>query len=167
MMPEGVDRMIANYREYDARCAFLERDIQETERHIQLMRDTLVEDMVHITPTLTGMPGNQKGTSDATGRLACAVADGIITEQIREAINSVEVMKYELAEKLPTVVFVNAWVRTLDNKERFVVEQKVLGGLSWRQLVYTFKRQFGDIYSQQGLRRIKDSAMDKIYKIAQ
>ena len=165
MVQERVDLMLLNYREYVARCEYLETDIKETERLILQMRDSLVEDMIVITFRMTGMPIPQ-GVSDPTGKVGDMVIAGYDTPFIREAEGAVNIMRRELAEKIPTVLFVNAWVRALDNKERFIIEQKTFGGLSWRQLIYAFRIQFGDAYTQQGLRRIKDSAMQKIYSVA-
>lgn len=166
MVKTDVDSMLARYREYSARCEYLQQDIRENERLIDVMRDSLVEDLISITPKLTGMP-IPSGVSDSTGKIGDMIVSGYENSFIIEAEQEVLRMKQEVAEKLPTVVFVNAWLRALENKERFVVEQKVLGGLSWRQLIYSFKKQFGDMYSQQGLRRIRDTAMCKIYRIAE
>lgn len=166
MKKESVDTMMANYREYCARCEYLENDIKVTERFIETMKEGLVEDLISITACMTGMP-HGSGISDPTGRVGDMIASGRATYLVEDVINEVAGMKEELAEKMVTVVFVNSWIRALDNKERFVIEQKMLGGLSWRQLTFTFKRQFGDTYSQQGLRRIRDAAMQKIYRIAE
>jgi len=167
VLKSRVDEMLSNYLEHRARCEHLGLEIQEAERTLALMQSEQVEDMISITSRLTGMPGTQEGMSEPTARVATLIADGHKTEHIEKAEEELTKLKKELAEKLPTVVFVNAWITALDTRERYIMENKVLGGLSWKQLVYTFNKQFGDSYSQQGLRKIKDAAMDKIYRIAE
>lgn len=134
---------------------------------IEKMRDELIEDSVQITPVLSGMPGGQEGMSDPTGLLAQRLAGGYKSEHIKQAEDELKLMEDEFSQKMITVSFVNAWMRGLNNKERFVMEQKTIGGLSWRQLVFAFNREFGDLYSQEGLKSLRRSAMEKVYRMAQ
>ncbi len=158
--------MMERYPEYSARCAYLEGQIRENKRMLMEAQSELIEDMISITPRLTGMPGAQQGTSDPTGRVGVLVAEGHKTKIMIDLEMEMEKLQAEHDVKYLTVIFVEAWLKVLDEKERFVVEKKVLGGLSWKQLIYTFRQTFGDLYTQQGLRRIRDSAMEKIYRIA-
>lgn len=167
MHPIKVDMMLENYREYSARCEYLEMQIGETERLIEEMKGQIVEDSVKITPVLNGMPHGQQGMGDPTGVLGGRLAEGYKTDHIREAEEELERMKVEYYAKLPTVMFVNAWIKALSNKELFVIENKTFGGVSWRQLAFMFHREFGDMYSQDGMRRIRKQAMEKIYKVAE
>lgn len=164
-MPSTVDKMIGNYREYIARCAYLEHDIKEAERLLVDLRNSIVEDSVNITVNFSDMPHGQ-GISDPTGRLGLMLASGYETDYVKQLEQDINARKMELREKIPTVSFVTAWIRALDNKERLIIQEKVIGGLSWRQMVFSFQKCFGDIYSQQGLKRIKGTAMQKIYTIA-
>lgn len=168
MNKEKVDLMFERYREYKARCLYLEQGIDETKKIIEILKKSNAEDLISFSAgDLTGVPSGKYNISDPTGRLGDFLAKGGKSEHLKQAEEELQKMEIEYNQKIPTVIFVNAWVTALDNKERFVIEEKVLGGLSWRQLVYSFRREFGDTYSQQGLKKIRTNAMEKIYKIAQ
>ena len=165
MLPERVDYMIVHYNEHAARCAHLDCAIKEAERLLKMLNDSAVEDTNHITQTFSDMP-HGSGVTDPTGRLGIMFADGYKPEHIRELEKNLAEMRHELSQKAITVIFVNAWILALDQKERFVMENKVIGGLSWRQLTLSFKQRFGDQYSVEGMKRLKRAAMEKIYRIA-
>lgn len=167
MNKQAVDQMIDNYKEYSARCAFLEALIVQTERAVKSMKEGIVEDSVRLSALLDGMPRAQKGSSDPTGGLGAKVADGYESEYIQQAESELKQYRDELEYKRITTAFVNAWMEGLTLKERFVMEKKVIGGLSWRQLVFAFNKEFGDLYSQEGLKSIRKTAMEKIYRIAE
>lgn len=162
-----MDEMLGRYLEHSARSAFLESKIQELYKDLGKMRSEIVEDLVSVSPKITGLPGGQKGISDSTGRLGTMVADGHVTPHMEQVIKEIDALELELERVRVTVVFVDAWLKALDEKELFVIKKKTIGGLSWKQLGYLFRNTYGDSYTQQGLRRIRDSAMDKIYKIAE
>jgi hypothetical protein len=164
---DSIDQMFKNYNEYRGRCAHLEVKITETEKIIERLKETLIDDNVRITTHIDGMPPAQKGTSDPTGKLGAKVAAGYESDHIRQAEYDLAAFRQEFEQKAITVKFVNAWLQALDLKERFIIEQKVIGGLSWRQLVFAFNREFGESYSQDGLKRIGQKAREKIYNIAQ
>lgn len=161
-----VEQMITDYREHNARCEHLKNCIAELERVIKRMSESIVEDGLVLSANLSGMPHGQQGASDPTGALGDRVADGFKSEHIKQAEKEMGILKSEYDQKRITVLFVNAWIKVLNAKERFVIEEKYFEGMSWRQLSYSFYRQFGDMYTSEGLRRLKNTAMDKIYNIA-
>jgi len=167
VLPQSVDRMLLDYRRNKARCAHLEIRIRELEELRQGMVDNVVNDTVSITARLDGMPPAQPGTSDPTGRLSSKLADGYKTDSIRQVEGDIAGLTAELQRLLPQVHFVDAWLLALDDKERFVVEQKQVAGVSWRELVFAFKREHGAEYSVHGLRKLRDRAVQKIYQIAE
>ena len=166
MQPEKVDEMLANYREYAARVAYLSEAVKQTERLCVSLRQNVVEDSISITQVISDMP---RGTaiSDPTGRLGSMLAEGYVPEHILQAEADLESMKLEIRSKENVVVFVEAWLRGLSDRERFVIEHKVIAGMYWREMIPLYKREFGDEYSKQGLKRIKAKALEKIYRIAQ
>ena len=166
MQPERVDEMLANYREYAARVAYLSEAVKQTERLCASLHQNVVEDSISITQVISDMP---RGTaiSDPTGRLGSMLAEGYVPEHIRQAEADLESMKLEIRSKENVVVFVEAWLKGLSDRERFVIEHKVIAGMYWREMIPIYKREFGDEYSKQGLKRIKAKALEKIYRIAQ
>lgn len=165
MTIEKVDEFLKNYREYSARCDFLENEIAELERIAQELRRTFIEDNISVSQVMNGMP-HGTGISDPTGRLALLSASGYLPDYIKEIDDEVEKKKSELRYKTPTVIFVESWLKVLTPRERFVVENKTLNGMFWRELVIAFKNEFGEEYSKNGLKNIRDSAIQKIYNIA-
>ncbi len=167
MIKEHVDGMMERYLEHSARCAYLDGRITEVARAIQKAQSETVEDMISITARMTGMPGAQEGTSDPTGRVGLLVASGHKTPHVVELEAELDELIREHEQKSVTVIFVDAWLKVLDDKELFVIKKKTIGGLSWKQLCFQFRNTYGDEYSQQGLRKIRDTAMDKIYRVAE
>lgn len=166
MRPESVDQCLANYREYTARCTFLEHEIHELQALVERLKRTTVEDAVSITQVMNGMP---RGTdiSDPTGRIGTKFADGYVPDYIREIEEEIRQRESEYRFKLPAIVFVDAWLKVLNKRERFVIENKTIGGMFWRELAVAYKEEFGEEYSRQGLKKIRDRAIVKIYKVAE
>ena len=166
MQPEMVDQCLANYREYSARCYFLEHEIHEMKSLVERLRSTALEDAVTITQVITDMP-HGTNISDPTGRLASNFADGYIPDYIKEIEDEIKKRENEYRYKLPTIVFVDAWLKALNKRERFVIENKTIGGMFWRDLITAYKNEFGEEYSRQGLKKIRDRAILMIYKVAE
>lgn len=167
MDKESVDSMFKDYQGCKARCRYLEACILKAEAELEEMRLTIIEDNIHITASLTGLPGRQKGSADPTGHLGDKVAGGWQSEQMKQIEAEIETYRREIRQKSITISFVDAWIEVLMLKERFVIEKKLLGGLSWRQLLHPFEKEFGDYYSTEGLRLILRAGMKKIYAIAE
>ena len=160
-----MDEMLSNYREHLARCEYLECELPELERLARSMRETMVEDTVSVTQVLSDMPRGSS-ISDPTGRLAMKFASGGVTEHVRQIEAEIVEKGRELSTKRVTVVFVGAWLKALNEKERFVVEKQVIDKLFWRDVVRMYDRAFGEAYSKHGLKAIRDAALQKIYRIA-
>ncbi len=166
MQPEMVDQCLANYREYSARCSFLEHEIHELRSLADRLRSTAVEDAVTINQVMNGMP-HGTDLSDPTGRIAIRFADGYVPDYIVEIENEIRQKEGELRYKTATIVFVEAWLKVLNKRERFVIENKTIGGMFWRDLISAYKSEFGEEYSKQGLKKVRDRAVAKIYKVAE
>lgn len=166
MQKESVDTMLSNYREHLARCEYLECEITELECLVKHLRNTMIEDTVSCTQVISDMP-RSTAISDPTGRLAMMFASGGVTEHVQQIEDEITEKKLELAQKRVTVIFVEAWLKVLNEKERFVVEKQVIDKLFWRDIVRLYDRVFGDAYSKHGLKSIRDNALHKIYRVAE
>lgn len=166
MRAEKVDEYLEKYREYAARCDFLDKELKELRRLAEAMKASFVEDNVSVAQVMSSAP---KGSSisDPTGRLGILAADGYTPDYIKDIENEIMEKQSEYEYKIPVVVFVESWLKVLTIRERFVVENKTIGCMFWRELVLAYKREFGEEYSRQGLKRIRDNAVSKIHKIAQ
>lgn len=165
MAPDKVDQMLEQYRANVGRCKYLELKLKEIDQTIENLMADRLHDFVPLSQALTGMP-RKPGTSDTTGKSGSKLADGDKTDFVRQAEVEREAILAELESRRTAISLVDAWITGLKDKERFVIEKKVMGGISWSQLVNPFHREFGCIYSVTGLRRIKNRAMQAIYQLA-
>lgn len=166
MTHETVDSMLTDYKATVARCEFLKSDIAVIEKVIDDLKSHAIQDAVSGVQTITDMP-HGSGISDPTGKLGTMFASGYEPEYIADLRKEVEAKKRELDYKRLTVLFVDAWLRALNEKELFIIQLKMIDGLFWRDIISQYEKKFGIIYSKQGLKNMKDAAMQKIYKCAE
>jgi hypothetical protein len=166
MRTETVDEMLRNYREYAARCAYLECAIKEAKKLLMKVRASAVSDAISVTQHYSDMPGGKGGASDPTARIATRIADGYQSDRELALEAEIAGMEDELRDKTPTVVYVEAWLSVLNPEERFVIENQMIDGMIWRKVIFTYRKAFGDGYSKDTLKRIKNAALDKIYRVA-
>lgn len=165
MTREQVDLMLSEYREKSARCAHLEQEVKQLEKLVEELKRTIIDDEVKTTSVLSDMP---KGTmtSDPTGRLGILLAEGFEPKRIREIEIEIEEKKREVRNIEPTVIFVRAWLSGLNDREKFLIESKVIDNNYWRIVIDGYQERFGEAYSKQGLKNITCLALEKIYRIA-
>lgn len=166
MLRESIDEMLACFREHSARCEYLKREIPRLEHTAHIMRKNMVEDSISVTAVLSDIP-HGSGVSDPVGRLAEKLADGYVTDHVRQIEEEIAKKRAELQHKSITVEFVPIWLEALNSKERFIVEKQVLDKLFWREVAREYEQQFGEMYSKHGLKAIRDAALAKIYRIAE
>ncbi|MBQ9010627.1 MAG: hypothetical protein IJ088_15065 [Clostridia bacterium] len=165
MQPGEVDYCLEHYRENVARCDFLKTEIENLQRMIRELKSMEIENSISVTQKWTGMP-HGSDVADPTGILAQRVADGDTPGYLREIENELAQKQAEYWGRSNMIAYVNAWRLVLGERERFVVKMQCLEGASWRTVTAGFQERFGDIYSTQGLRKIRQRAFGKIYEIA-
>lgn len=165
MQPEKVDEMLMNYQQYVARCDYLKHIMLKLHQQEAIARAQMANDLVHITQTLSDMP-HGSGTSDPTAKAGLKIASGAVTEQVADILEQIHYYEGELNEKSTTITYVESWLKCLNPIEKFVITNKTIYGMTWRELIVLFKNEFGVLYSKNGLRNILRSAMEKIYAIA-
>lgn len=165
MMPEKVDQMLKDYRECKGRCEHLRTEIELLDRQSVSLRRTMIEDAVSVSATVSDMP---RGTalSDQTANVALRFADGKVPDYIKEIEADADKLRKELSEKDMVVIFVEAWLKGLTEKERWIIEKQVIDGAYWREIIHDYRDRYGDEYTKDGLKRIRNVAMTKIYRIA-
>ncbi len=165
MQPEDVKKCISSYRACSARCAYLEQEIVSLKGFCERLKNSSVEDAISITQKWSAMP-HASGVSDPTGDLARKFADGYIPDYILEIEREIAVLEDEYKSKNTVIVYVESWLKALNDRELFVVKSQCINGMFWREVIYGFKEKFGEFYTQQGLKKLRDRAMMKIYEIA-
>lgn len=167
MTPERVNEMLKNYREYSGRCAYLETYIKQLEKEVENMQDNLVLDQIASGGgSLDGMPhGTTVG--NPTERAGIALADGYMPDYLLLKKKELADAQLEVSRKATTVIFVNAWLRGLSERERWIIENQVIDGVSWRELTTEYYIKFGETRTKRALQLFRGKAMEKIYRMAE
>ena len=167
MTHEQVDKMLADYKACIARVGHLEQLIPRWKRDLEKWEHDLVKDEALSTPDREeGMPhGTTVG--NPVESIVLKYADGFLPPELIEEKKKLMEAEKELEERKQVILFVEAWMKGLSEREAWVVNHKVLEvDYSWRDVISLFKRDFGDWYSKDYLRSIKDRALNKIYAAA-
>ena len=165
MLIEQVDELLLNYRNNLARCEFLTHDIPRLEKELGLKIKRMVEASVSLSPNLSGMP-HGSSLSDPTGKLGTDIASGYKTEEVKALEEELCEKKKEMENKQYAVSVVDSLLKCLKEKELFVIEKKVIGGMSWNDLRFTYNRHFETTYTVAGLKYMKKLAMEQLYAAA-
>lgn len=167
MRREKVDEMLKAYRFEVGRCGHLEAEISQLEKAIQQATATLDEDVTAVKPQqLSGMPhGSTVGSP--TERLGIMLASGWIPDEIREMQDELKETRQEYERPYFTVMFVTAWLNGLPERERWIVEHQVIDGEYWKEVITKFNAAFQEDASKDSLKRLKQRAMEKIYRMAE
>ena len=166
MLPESVFQKLKSYREYSGRCAYLEIHIRELKREIDRDENRLYMDQVILTANLDGMP-HGSNVGNPTERAGITLADGYEPDYLVKKKRELAEEEQELAEKSLTVIFVNAWLKGLTERERWIIENQVIDGVSWRELASEYFVKFGETRTKRSLQMLRDRTMDKIYTMAE
>ena len=165
MRAEQVDALLRGYRRDVARCAFIEQEIVEREALIEELKRTAVADAVSTTARVTGMPRGTN-TGDPTARLGAMLADGEQPRHIRQVEEEARALEAERRFLRARIRRVDALMGLLSERERCVIQGNVIDGMKWREVILAYRERFGIEYSRDGIRRIRDGAMEKMYAVA-
>ena len=167
MTPERVDYMLAHFRECEARCEYLKPAIWKFEKEIAALKASAIDDTISIGGQgMDSMP-RASDIRSTVEDWAIRFADGYTPEHILEAQTELTRLKEEYENKHLVVLFVTAWLKALSNRERFIIENKVIGNMYWRDLSSRFAAEFGETYTRVALKGIEKQAREKIYRIAE
>ena len=166
MTQERVDTMLHNYREYVGRCKYLAAEIDEMTEDLKTLKASSYSDAV--APGAQNLNGMPHGTdvSSPTERIAVMFASGSKPTYIVELEKIIEELKCEYRRKWTTVVFVESWLQCLTDRERWIIVQQVIDGVTWRELTMQYEHCFGEARTRDGLKKLKQKALSKIYKTA-
>lgn len=166
MLPEKVDQMLKDYKAFAGRCKYLTVLIPELKQEAAAWRANLASELAGSGgQNMDGMPhGTTVG--NPTERLGIMLASGYTPEGLRELEKQIKDYEDELKDKTLAVHFVEAWLDGLSEKERWIVEKQVINGMYWREIIAEYHRRYGEEYSKEGLKKIKDGAIEKIHQMA-
>lgn len=166
MLPERADQMLRDYKVFLGRCKYLTALIPWLKAEAADWKQNMAEELSSIgSQNMDGMPhGTMIG--NPTERFGIMLADGYTPDGLKEMEKQIEEYEKELKEKSTTVFFVEAWLAGLTEKERWIIQSQVIDGLYWREIIMEYHRKYGEEYSREGLKKIRDGAMNKIHQMA-
>lgn len=166
MLPETIEQMLKNYRPYVGRVEYLKKAVEAAEKEIKAWKAELAEDMAWSSgQKMDGMP---RGTTvgHPTERIALMLATGYMPEDLKAAEESLNAMNSEINEDMLTIVFVEAWVQGLSQKDRWIIERYYFEGSTYNEIADAYDDQFGVAISREGIRRMRRDAFNKICDMA-
>lgn len=166
MSPQQLTEILKNYKSTRARVAYLQSQLEMLDRFLRKCRGEMIEDQVSMSQAITGMPhGTTVG--DPTSRLALDIASGKITPFIKQIQEEIVKVQAELQKIAPDVRTVELILEAVNERERLVLEMKMIDELSWAEILDRMNRKYNNSYSKRSLQRLLDRAVDKAYEIVQ
>lgn len=111
----------------------------------------------------------ERRISGYENEVECVASWGVDPSEIKDEI---ERLLRENASNKRELVWLDAKLaaidfalETLTEKERFVIDRYHIEMLGWNKVVEQFEQKFGIAYTDRHLRRIRDTAMEKLSKI--
>ena len=167
MTHESVDAMLKDYKFSLGRVGHLGTEIERLRREIDRERAGLAEDVAAINAQqITDMP---RGTTvgNPTERSGLKLASGWTPEHIREMEQELAAMDAEWSKRRLTVMFVEAWLNGLGERERWIIEQQIIDEVFWRDIIIHYRATYHEEASKDTLKRLRNKALEKIYKMAE
>lgn len=165
MRPERAEQMLREYKNNVGRRGFLEKAIMEAETDLAYWRSRLAEDMVGGAQNLDGMPhGTTVG--NPTEKMALKLATGYEPEDLKDAERRLAEMRTELRALEMEIVFVEAWLAGLSQKDRWLLERIYFEGFTYNETARAYAELYGIQISRDAVRRMKREAVQKVAEMA-
>ena len=165
MTQNDVDKLLLNYRTYQARYSHLYLEAMNMALQINAeTRRALAADAMHA---------QQYKDTPASGRiskpvedLALRYMDGYMPEALKAWLDESEAMQRELRELETNMAYVDTWLNALTDKERLIITEHMLNGRTLKEMEIVSTRLLGYHMTADGIRGVKRKALHKIYDIA-
>jgi hypothetical protein len=166
MLPQHVDEMLRDYRTCLGRYSFLDvliEELQDVEKLTEI--DNRAEIINGKSSAMDGMPhGSTPG--NPTERAGIALAAGYVSKELAELRSEISKLEAERSQNYKVVLFVDAWLKGLNRKERWIIERFFFDGMTYREINGLYRELYEEPCSKDSLRRLKNAAMSKIYDMA-
>ena len=163
MQTEKIIELLEEYNRNRSRHAYLEVAILELSEQIDKAKSQLLVNEVMRSAEMDGMPKGNAVTSQVEN-LAVRIADGWTPDYIKE----MEKEKAELIQEKESlrrkIAYVDAWLMALNDKQKWVIDQHIICGKSWAELIFLWQKENGAA-SKATMKRLRDSAMTVIENI--
>ena len=165
MTRDQVVEILLQYRANTAKVDYHSAQLAELNRELRIAKAEMILDCQSITAQISDMPRGTD-TTDQTGRLATKFADGFETERVKQIKKEIEVIKSSLDHYQTLVMYVDAWMKCLTDRQRYVLTEKTIKGSFIRDVISGMEKLYGETYSKNGIKRIEATAIDNICAIA-
>ena len=163
---QTVDAMLSGYNADRARAGHLRVEADSLRRLIEDFGRAKVTNAAG--PALRfyeGMPRGD-GPGDPTAGLALRLASGWEGEDVERLRGELRDVEEELALRVRSVRYVDAWLTSLSEREKWLIQRQVIEGEYWRSILDEYEQRYQLRVSQDSLARLKAKAMGKIYRAA-
>lgn len=166
MLPERAEQMLKDYKPCVGRCGYLRKAIAEAQADIDAWKRSLTADLVNSGGV--NMDGMPHGTSvgNPTERMGLMLATGYEPADLKEAEKRLEEMTNELREKEMIVVFVEAWISGLTEREKWLIERLYFEKQTYAEIITAYRTVYGITTNKDGIRRTRKTTLEKIYAMA-
>lgn len=166
MQPEQVREMLDNYRQFQGRCEYLELYIRQMRDDIEALTHDVAEGLaLSGSRELDGMPHGTT-VSNPTERMGVMLASGYMPPEVAEIEKKITEATAELKGKRQAVLYVEAWIKGLPFKKRWIIEHQIFDKMTYAEMISVYRDEIGDWCSKDSLRRLSKEALAAVYEIA-
>ena len=166
MLPEQVDEMLKGYRAAKGRTAHIDVEIAR----LQAKRDATIEadrcELADITGQHYSSMPHGTDCGNPTEDKGIRLLGMPMSQEARNLTIQIEELLRTREKARITVMFVEAWMQGLTEKERWLIEKQTIDGVSWKEVSWHYTTAFGRSATLDSLKRIRRAAISKIYSMA-
>ena len=165
MQPHEIDSMLSEYRQNKARHGHITLELARMNVELDAEEErAIINDALHAQQYSDMPHGTDAGKPVET--LVMRYLDGYLPAQVKDWMR--ERTELEREQKALSVVigYVDIWLNALSDRERQVIEDKLIDGRTWREMEADAQAIYGIPLTVGGLKNIKRRAMQKIYAVA-
>lgn len=166
MLPEQVDEMLKGYRAAKGRSAHIDVEIDRLRDKLNRTVEEDRRELADITgQRYSSMPhGSECG--NPTEEKGIRLLGMKTSPEAQRIIQEIEELEKLRQRQRITVLFVEAWMKGLTDKEQWLIEKQTIDGVSWKEVSWHYTSAFGHNATTDSLKRMRRAAMEKIYAMA-
>lgn len=155
-------------RSYKANCARLEHlriEAANMERNVEREKNEALAGEAIKAQQYSGMPHSGR-ISKPVEDLVIRFTDGRMPISLADWVGEKDALMSEICEVAKRIALVDEWLLGLTEREQIVIREHVINGMPMADMAYCSRKFFAHHISAETIRRIKKSALEKIYAIA-
>lgn len=161
---EEIRQKFQQFKRIVGKCRILRVQIKYAECMSCAESDLIAEDAALRSGGPPGQPRGS-GTGDPTAAAAAYLIENrnkIAREMNRELLRK----QAELYECIRDIGYVEGWLTGLHAREKFIIENHLIEGMTWRDLTGLYERRFNEPCTADGLRKIQKAAIEAIIEMS-